>query len=105
MATLQQLQARRAELLAELERVDTAIAAFRDVSAVKLSFHRKIRNTPFVTTNPDWADTNLVIFEDEALSVLASIHSHEGFVSRSAWQAFLADHSDMEDLVWEVKGV
>jgi hypothetical protein len=104
MTSLQELLARKASLEAELARVNEAITAFGDATPVSIRTRRNLRNTWGVTTNPDRADEALMIFATRELAVPASKSSHDGYVLRSAWEAFKAENPDclgFDGGIWE----
>jgi len=98
---LNQLIARRAELLAELERVKKAIEAFADASPVEIQTHRNLRNTGGVTVNPSDSDRYMVVYSDAGLTSPASESSHGGYVSKAAWAQYKLQNPDHKDWIWE----
>ena len=95
--TLQELIARKSELLAELTQVEAAIAAAGDSSPVRIRTWKNIRNTVGVATHPDdvkeWGD--LMVFSDESLSHPADNSSHEGWVVKEEWERFKLQNPGM----------
>jgi len=98
---LNQLIARRAELLAELERIEEAIANFADASSVEIQTHRNLRNTSGITINPAEADGYMVVYADAELIIPANESSHGGYVSRAAWAQYKLQNPDHKDWIWE----
>lgn len=101
--SLQELIARRSELLAELERVKAAIAAFADGTPVEVSTRRNIRNTGGITNDPSRANEMLVVFADMSLTTPASSAAQSGWVVRAAWEAFKLENPDHRDWIWEIE--
>jgi|GEM_PF-3759099 len=102
MPNLQELIGRRSELKSELERVEAAIAAFADATPVRIRTRRNLRNTGWVSTNPDCGPDILLVFADPELTIPAPSRNDEGWVVRSAWAQFQMDHPDMVgEYIWE----
>ena len=78
-----ELLARRAELLAEIERINAAIqSASAPVGAHRVRTHKNIRNT----ATPE----GVMFYADRALTKRADISGHEAYVSGAALAALQA---------------
>lgn len=103
MASLQELQARKSQLLAELAAVEEAITASGDSGVVQIRTWKNIRNTPFLTVSTPEYQGDLMVFADQALSIPADIRDHEGWVTKSDLASFRLIHPNMGEAVEEVK--
>lgn len=97
--TLNQLQAKRAELLAELARVEEAIKSFADATPVQIETTKNLRNSAGVTWIPEDADRLMVVYTDEALTTPADKSDHGGWVSKAALAAYKLEYPYWEDIL------
>lgn len=89
--------AQRAELLAELERVESAIKNFADASPVEIETGKNLRNTAGVTWLPEEVDRYMMVFADEAMTQPAEKSSHGGFVSKAALAEYRRQYPNWKD--------
>lgn len=94
---LNQLIARRAELLVELARVEEAIANFASAMPVEIETVKNLRNTAGVTWLPEEAGRYVMVYADEALTVPAEKSSHSGWVSKSALAEYKRQYPDWQE--------
>lgn len=96
--TLNQLQAKRAELLVELARVEEVIKNFADSSPVQIETSKNLRNSQGVTWLPEESDRWMMVYADEALTVPADKSSHNCWVSKAALAAYKLQYPNWKEI-------
>ena len=97
--TLNVLLAKRSELMAELARVEEAIANFADAKPVEIETHKNLRNTSGVTLLPEEADRYMMVFNDWEMTTPADKSSHGGWVLKSAIAEYKHQYPNWQEIL------